>query len=243
LPICLMAVDFFKKADGHQAQAGGYIVVFEPVAGIELEKQVLRALDGARHELGVEHHVERVDAEMPFGLLDTAIHFDDIAQALKGMEGKADGQDDLQRSHGVVPPDESGEMIGVPREETVILEHEQDHPRYDEAYPQDHLPLETMGPLQPYPRRVIHDDGDAEYQDIDGNEGHVEQAAGGEQKRPPQPMRREKVQQGHDGKEKEELYGVENHGISSSRRQSHGSPESKSNHECMDKRISDDFGA
>src|SRR5690606_26033684 len=140
---------FLEKTDRHQAQARGHVVVIETMVRAVLERQALRALEAARHELGAEHHEERVDAGLPLGLLDAAIHRHDTAHALDRMEGKADGQDDFQRPRGVVPPDESGEMVGVPREESVILEYEEEQPRNDEAHPRNHLPLETMGPLQP----------------------------------------------------------------------------------------------
>lgn len=62
---------------------------------VELMKQVLRALDGAGDQLRIEHHIERVDAEVPLRLLLAAVDLDHITEALKGMKGEPDGKNDM----------------------------------------------------------------------------------------------------------------------------------------------------
>ncbi len=76
---------------------------------VELSEQVLWPLDGAGHQLRVEHHVESIVAEVPFRLLVAAIDLNDVAQALERVEGEADGQGDVQDFLRVCPSEMLGE--------------------------------------------------------------------------------------------------------------------------------------
>ena len=78
--------DFLEKSPEHFAQTDSYPLKIEGMLFVELMEQILRSFDWSGHELGIEHDIERIDAEMAFGFLPAAIDFDDIGEALKGVE-------------------------------------------------------------------------------------------------------------------------------------------------------------
>ena len=55
-------------------------------------QHVLRSLNWPGHQLGVKHHIKRVDAKMPLRFLVAPIHFDGVTHGLKCVERQADGQ-------------------------------------------------------------------------------------------------------------------------------------------------------
>jgi hypothetical protein len=63
---------------------------------MKLVQNMLRPLDGARHQLRVKHHIQCINAEMFLRFLITTIYLDGIAHGLEGMERKTDRQNDLQ---------------------------------------------------------------------------------------------------------------------------------------------------
>ena len=73
-------------------ESGLYIFSIVGKGFMELPQDVLWALDGPSHQLGVEHNVERVNAKMSLGFLVPPIHFNRIAHGLKRMKRQTDGQ-------------------------------------------------------------------------------------------------------------------------------------------------------
>ena len=64
----------------------------EPMFFIKLTQKILWTLNGAGHELGVEHNIKGVDAEVPFRLLPAPVNFNNITQTLERVEREADGE-------------------------------------------------------------------------------------------------------------------------------------------------------
>ena len=92
-----------EEAEEDEPHAFGDIVIVELLLLMQLPQQVARPFDGARDELWEKHHIECIIAEMPLRLLVAAIHLNDIAHALEGMERQADGQDDVRHKVGFHP--------------------------------------------------------------------------------------------------------------------------------------------
>ena len=86
----------------HQFEPVGHLGPVEPMDLAELVKQVLRPLDGPRDQLRIEHHVYREDARMLLRLLPAPVDLDDVGQALEGVKGQAQRQDDVQHPLRVV---------------------------------------------------------------------------------------------------------------------------------------------
>ena len=101
-------------------------LVVELVLLVELVQQVLRPLDRTGDELREEHHVGRVDDEVPLGRLPSRVDLDHVAEALECVERQADRQDDRRATgrSGVQPntPASADEVVG---EEVEVLEDEQ----------------------------------------------------------------------------------------------------------------------
>src|ERR1044071_7886749 len=79
--------DLLEQPPGHPFESIGHALIFEALLCVELVQDILRALDGSRHELRVVHHIQCQIAKMTFGLLMTAIDLEGVAQRLKRMKG------------------------------------------------------------------------------------------------------------------------------------------------------------
>ncbi len=180
---------FLEQTPRHKLEAVGYPSVLKAVLLTELVQQVLRPFDGPCHQLGIEHDVKGIDAEMPLRLLVPPVYLDDIAEALEGVERQSDGQDQVQCSDGIVPPHRLGQMGQVGVEEIEIFEHEKNQAGGHDTEYQIILPPCPLGLFDPNTRKIVHYNSECKNKDVYRDKIHIEQAAGPKQKTPPEFMR------------------------------------------------------
>ena len=178
-----------KEAEEDEHDALREVVAPERLVDTQLSEQVLRALDRACHQLGVEHDVEGVDAQMLFWLLVAAIDLYHIAEALEGVERQADGEDDM-----------------CLMEESLVLEDEEDGESGDDACHQPRLTFTWIvaATLNHQCCGVVDEDGGQQYKDVYGLEPHIEEAAGSQQPAPTPSVGQEVVDQRDHWEEYEE---------------------------------------
>ena len=159
-------------------------VVIEMMFLVQLVQDVLRAFDGARHQLRVIQHIESQIAKVPLRFLMTAIHFDGVTERLKGMKGKPDRQNDRKTLDGIVPADEVGERRQVLIGKVEILEECQHTDVGQDAGDQHPALRSSFKFFQTQPGKVIHSNGHDQDDDVFGDECHVKIATGSQQEQP-----------------------------------------------------------
>src|SRR3979411_1272723 len=87
-PVC--DKDFLEESPQHQLEPGDDTGVVKEMLAMKLMQQVLRALDGTRDQLRVEHDVESEDPHMPLRWVVPPVDFDGVAERLKGVERESD---------------------------------------------------------------------------------------------------------------------------------------------------------
>lgn len=169
-----------KEAEEDEHNALREVVATEGLVYPKLSEKILRTLDRACYQLGIEHDIERIEAKMPFGLLVAPIYFDNIAEALEGMERKTDGQDEMRFM-----------------EQALVFEDKEDYECGDDAGHQPRLALAGVTPIAFYHQRggIVYNDGDKKDKDVYGLEPHVEEAAGGQEPSPPPLIGQEVINQ------------------------------------------------
>src|SRR5690349_23023989 len=106
---------------------------------------------------------------------------------------------------------ELAERVEIGGEEVQIFENEQYETSRENADQQRRRPPSSRCPFDVDRRQIVDDDGDEQYQDIDRDEGHVEDAARDQEQHPPIAGRQEEVERRDDWEKGEKLQGVEQH--------------------------------
>ena len=122
----------WQKTEQYQAHAFGDIVVVKLLLLVQLPQQVARPLDGTRNQLREKHDIQRVITKMPLRLLVVAIHLDDIAHALEGMERQANGQDNMRHEMGL-HAQRGTKLVQIGGQEVQVLENQQHRERTHDA--------------------------------------------------------------------------------------------------------------
>ena len=201
-----------EHAPHHLFEAVGYVIVIKRFLFVELVEDVLGSFDGAGHQLRVEHDIEGVDPEVPFGGMMSAIDLDRITHGLKGVEGEADGQNDVQERQGKGRP--AGlvkQVVDIVYEKIVIFEKRQDADIGDDAHDEEPFALFAPGIFDKDAGDIVDDDGKDQDQDIDRDEVHVEYAAGDKQVQPSPFMGQQKIDQGHYREKDQKLKRIKKH--------------------------------
>ena len=86
----------------------------------------MRALDRPSDQLGVEHHIECIDAKMPFGLIVPTIYLNDVAEALEGVEGESDRENERESADGILPVHQLRKCRNICIEEIKIFKYKND---------------------------------------------------------------------------------------------------------------------
>ena len=120
---------------------------------LDLGGDVGVAHDGAGDELGEEGDVQQDREEALLHVLLVPVDVDDVAQALEGEEGDADGQADL--GHGDGQPEDGVENL---REEAGVLVGEEQADVQNDG--QDHRRLVPLRPRGAAAEEIVEDDGD-----------------------------------------------------------------------------------
>ena len=159
-----------KEAEEDEHDALREVVVLERLVDMQLSQKVLRAFDRACHQLGVEHHIEGIEAKVAFGFLGATIDLYHIAEALECVERQTDGQDD---------------MCLV--EESLVFEDKEDGEGGDDTCHQPSLALAGGAPIAFYHQRgrIVNNDSDKKDKDVYGLKPHVKEAAGRQEPSPP----------------------------------------------------------
>src|SRR3977135_150675 len=84
--------DFFEHSPHNQFQSFYNIVIIEPFLLMELVQHILRSFDGTGDQLGIKHHIERIDTKMSFGGVLAPVYLYGITHRLESMKGEPDGQ-------------------------------------------------------------------------------------------------------------------------------------------------------
>ncbi len=200
-----------EEAPQHQLQPVGHPRTVELVDLAKLVQQILRALDGTRDQLRIEHHVDRENPWMLLRLLPAPIDLDDIGQALEGMEREAQRQDDVDDPLRVLQPQRMCDRGEARVQKAQVLEHGQDQAGGDDAQNQVHLPPAPAALRYVDAREVVDDDGRQDDEDVDGDEHHVEEAARGQQPGPTELVGQQEVESRDHWEEDQERVRVEEH--------------------------------
>jgi hypothetical protein len=89
--------DFLEESPEHEAQAAGDILRDERMVFFELVNKILGTLNRTGDKLGIKHHIQRINAQMFFCRLITSIDLNRVSKRLKGVKGKPDRQDQIER--------------------------------------------------------------------------------------------------------------------------------------------------
>ena len=110
----------FEEAPQHLAKAVDTLAIVEMATLLKLRQKAGGTLDRASHELGEESDVGNECHEVAGGGDGAAIDIDAVAEGLKGVEGDAHGQYEVQQQPiGLAVEEEVGERLG---KEVVIFE-------------------------------------------------------------------------------------------------------------------------
>src|SRR5205085_11626658 len=90
--------DLLEEAEEYEQQALAKVLPRDVAFSDELRKEVRRACDRSRDELGKIENVEQVDREVAHGSEMASIDVDHVGELVKGVERDADGKHDLE--HG-----------------------------------------------------------------------------------------------------------------------------------------------
>src|SRR5665213_2489697 len=143
------------------------------MAFAELMNQVLRPFNRAGNQLRIKHHIERVDAKVPLGVLLAAIHLDRITHRLKRMERKSDRQKQSKIMHRIVHLEPSGDPSKIRVNKIKVFEKTEHSDICYDTQRKHPLPLGSSGSLDLNPGDIINDDRERENEDIARDERHV----------------------------------------------------------------------
>ena len=190
------------------------VVCIEPMLRLELRQQVLGALDGAGDKLREEGNEQRVIAEMPLGFDGAAVHVDDIAECLEGVERDTHGQDEVEEIVVHRQTEQTQKTRHRAGEEVEVFIEKQ----YAEAGGQgDH----EICPAQLRVFRARHEEAcRVGYRRREGNEiheiripAHVKIVAGGEEHDPAVFRGDHEMQERHDGEKDQVFERIEGHAL------------------------------
>ncbi len=187
------------EAGDEPAQAGqGQLRGQAPV--LDLVGHVVVDDDGPGDELGEEGDVEQQPPGIPGPLLRMAVDVNDVAQALEGIKGDADGQHDPRQGQPG-----SGEAVDRADEEIRVLEDAQQQEVGRHSQPRRQAAVGLPG-LEPQAEEVVEKDAQEQQGQIgELPEGEEDQAGQGEPGVPQGQPRQEPVAQiGHRQEHKQE---------------------------------------
>src|SRR5579884_1360433 len=144
-------------------------------------QQILRALDGAGDELRIKHNVDGKQVRLAFGFLAPAIDLDGVAERLKRVEGKADGQQDSEVGDWIVEPEHRRDAAEIIVQEIEVLESGEDACIRTDAHQQIQAPASARRVFDEDTGAVIDGNGKGQNENVYGLETHVEVAACREQ--------------------------------------------------------------
>src|SRR3989338_4418235 len=208
---CVGNDHFFEEAPEHKTEPVADAGEIDGVLLTELMQQILRPLDGTGDQLGEEHDIEGVDAEVPLGLLYPPIHLDGVTHRLEGVEGETDGKDDGKCLDRVVPVEELRQSVQICAEEVEILEESKKTDISDDGEDKEPLSPLSLALGDVDTGKIVDDDGRGQDENIGRYEGHVKDATGEEEECPSDTVGEKKIQRRDDGEKDEELEGVEKH--------------------------------
>src|SRR5690606_18406869 len=181
------------------------------LALVELREEVLAPLDGPRHELREEAHVEREVAEVPLGLLPPPVDVDGVRHRLERVERDPYREQQRRHAHGPAPR-EGEQRVEALAEEPEVLEGEEEPEVRHQAHQEEGAAGPPRLPLRhQQPRRVVDERRDHDEGEVLDAPPPVEHVAGQEEEGPPPPVRGREEQRDHDGEEDDEGQRVEEH--------------------------------
>jgi hypothetical protein len=104
-------------------------------------------------------------------------------------------------------------LVDVPDKEVVVFEESQHSRVGNDAQHKEHLSSPAPCLFNENSRRVIHDNGKEQDEDINRDKCAIEDAAGNEQVDPAKAVWQQKEKQDNNGKEKQELKRIEQHRV------------------------------
>ena len=165
---------------------------------------MIRPFDGPRHQLRIEHDIQRINTKMMLCFKLLSIDLDHIAQALERMEGKADRQDQGEVLDGVIPVKETGHIGEVGVEEIKVFKDEEDRAGRDDTHDEIELSPSSLRPFDEEGSRIIDGNRERQHQDINRDEGHIKDATGRQKKEPPVGMGDQEIEDRHRREKDEE---------------------------------------
>ena len=207
--------DLLEHAPEDEAHAVATLLVGKGAGRGDLRQKVGGPLDGPGHELGEEGDEGGEADGISGGLEVAAVDVDGVGEGLKGVEGDADGQDDMQG--GGVHGDTKRIPCGDPvlDEEVGVLEVSEDAEVDGEGDPEPlFLPWLGVGLFDADANEEVDEGGEGDEPEEAPVPTSVEDVGGDQQQevlRPPVAVRREPVQSEYNRQEGQKLRAVEEH--------------------------------
>jgi hypothetical protein len=142
------------------------------------------------------------------------MHFEDIGERLKGVEGEADREDDLERSQGQVPVEQGSHGLKILDQKVRILEEPEDaQVRSDACYQEQSLPPGVGSVLDSDSSPVVDADQNEQNQQVGRDQKAIKEAARNQEQDQPVSLTPEIPEDPvHHGQEDQEFKRVEEHG-------------------------------
>lgn len=205
--------NFAEEAGEDVVEALTKALLVEFFAGSgDLSEEPGGTLDGAGEQLGEEGNVGGVVEERLGGLDAAAEEIDGVGEGLEGIEGDADGEDDLGQPPGALVAEPVGEGADLGDREAEVFEGAEEADVEDEREREPAFARRVAGGLMDAATDdVIDDGGEADEQEEAPIPPAVEDIAGDEEQAVLPAVREPRVQGGDDGEKGPEGEGVEKH--------------------------------
>ena len=207
--------DLLEHAPEDEAHAVAPLLIVEGAGRGDLRQEVGGPLDGSRYELGEEGNEGCKGDGVAGGLEVAAVDVDGVGEGLEGVEGDANGQNDLQGGgvHGDAEAIPGGDP--VLDEEVGVFEVREDAEVNGERDPQPSiLSLPVIGLLDADADEIVDEGGEGDEPEEAPVPPSVEDVGGDQQKkvlRPQLAVRHEPIQPEDNRQKDQKLRAVEEH--------------------------------